>query len=109
MKRIGMVIGIKPSEVSRYRMLHADGNPGVRELLRTYHLHNFSIFIHTLPDGKQYLFGTYDYTGEDFAADMAKLAAEPANIAWLAQTDPCQLPLPGEESWAVMEMVFHNP
>ncbi len=108
MKQIAMVIGIKPSGISRYRALHADSNPGVRELLVKYHIHNFSIFIHRLDDEKEYLFGYYEYRGDDYAADMAKLGAEPANIAWLQQTDPCQMPLTGERSWALMEMIFHN-
>lgn len=103
-----MVIGMKPSEISRYRALHADSHPGVRELLVKYHIHNFSIFIHTLEDGKAYLFGYYEYCGEDYAADMARLSEEPANLAWLQQTDPCQIPLAGETSWALMERVFYN-
>jgi L-rhamnose mutarotase len=108
MQRIGMVIGIKPSEVSRYRALHADSNPGVRELLVKYHIHNFSIFIHKLDDGREYLFGYYEYCGADYAADMAALGKEPENLAWLQQTDPCQMPLAGETAWATMEMIYHN-
>ena len=70
---------------------------------------SFSIYLHELDDGKYYLFGYYEYDGSDYAADMAKLAAEPRNIEWLTKTtDPLQIPLRGQKSWAQMEEVFHN-
>jgi L-rhamnose mutarotase len=108
-ERIGMVIGIKPDQISAYEALHAASNAGVRDLLTKYHMHNFSIFIHQLDDGKYYLFGYYEYTGTDYKADMAKLSAEPRNQKWLSTTDPLQIPLSGEKSWAKMQEVYHNP
>ena len=108
-QRIGMVIGIKPDQISAYEALHAASNPGVRDLLTQYHMHNFSIFIHQLDDGKYYLFGYYEYTGSDYKADMAKLAAEPRNQKWLSTTDPMQVPLSGQKSWTQMQEVYHNP
>jgi L-rhamnose mutarotase len=108
-RRIGTVIGIKPDQISAYEALHAASNPGVRDLLQKYHIRNFSIFIHQLDNGKYYLFGYYEYTGTDYKADMAKLATEPRNQKWLSVTDPMQAPLPGEQSWATMKEVYHNP
>ena len=108
-KRVGMVIGIKPDKVSAYEALHAASNTGVRDLLTKYHMHNFSIFIHQLDDGKYYLFGYYEYTGTDYDADMTKLSAEPRNQKWLSITDPMQIPLNGEKSWAKMQEVYRNP
>jgi len=108
-QRVGMVIGIKSDQISAYEALHAASNPGVRDLLTKYHMHNFSIFIHQLDDGKYYLFGYYDYTGSDYAGDMARLSAEPRNQKWLSVTDPLQSPLQGEKSWAKMQEVYHNP
>jgi L-rhamnose mutarotase len=108
-KRAGMVIGIKQDKISAYEALHAASNPGVRDLLNKYHMHNFSIFIHQLDDGRYYLFGYYEYTGTDYQSDMKKLAAEPRNQQWLSVTDPMQNPLPGEKSWAMMQEVYHNP
>ena len=32
-RRVGMVIGIKPEKISAYKALHADSNSGVRDLL----------------------------------------------------------------------------
>ena len=106
-KRVGMVIKLKPECVAKYRELHADGNPGVRDLLAKYHLENFSIFLRQI-GGEWFEFGYYEYTGADFEADMAALAAEPRNQAWLEVCDPLQLPLDGETGWAVMEQVYYN-
>src|SRR4030081_3861533 len=83
-QRIGMVIGIKPDQISAYETLQPASNPGGRDLLTKYHMHAFSIFIHHLDDGKYYLFGYYEYTGTDYKADMAKLATEPRNQKWLS-------------------------
>ena len=108
-KRVGMVVGIDPEKIDEYKRLHADGNPGVRDLLSKYHLHNFSIFLQKMPDGKWYEFGYYEYTGDDFKGDMAKLDAEPRNIEWLKKCDPMQIPLPGADGWTEMERVYFNP
>ncbi len=107
--RIGMVIGLHDEAEDAYRRLHADDEPGVRDLLRAYHLRNFSIFLQRLPDGRLYEFAYAEYTGDDYERDMAALDAEPRNRAWLARCDPMQRPLPGATSWTVMESVYHNP
>jgi L-rhamnose mutarotase len=106
-KRVGMVIKLKPECVAKYRELHADGNPGVRDLLAKYHLENFSIFIRQI-GAEWFEFGYYEYSGADFEADMAALSQEPRNQAWLEVCDPMQLRLDGETGWAVMEQVYYN-
>lgn len=107
-KRVGMVIGIKPEHISEYKKLHAAENPGVRDLLGKYHMHNFNIFLQKMPDGNWYEFGYYEYTGKDFERDMAELAKEPRNIEWLKMCDPMQIPLPGSKGWTEMEPVYFN-
>ena len=106
-KRVGMVIGIRPEKIQEYKELHADSNPGVRDLLGKYNMHNFSIFLHEI-DGKFYEFGYYEYTGDNYEEDMAKLDAEPRIKQWLKICDPMQVPLKGEKSWAIMEQVYYN-
>lgn len=107
-KRVGMVNELRPEYLDEYRRLHADGHPGVRDLLSKYHLRNFSIFLHYVA-GRWLEFGYYEYHGDDFEADMAALAAEPRNQQWLVRCDPMQAPLEGESGWAVMERVYFNP
>jgi L-rhamnose mutarotase len=105
--RVGMVVGIREDVIPKYKELHADENPGVRDLLTKYNMHNFTIYLHEI-DGKWYEFGYYEYTGDDYEGDMAKLDAEPRNKEWLKVCDPMQIPLPGEKGWAIMEEAYHN-
>jgi len=107
-KTVGMVIKLRPDKVEQYKALHADSNPGVRDLLTKYHMHNFSIFLQKIGD-EYYEFGYYEYTGNNFKADMAKLDAEPRNKKWLEVTDPLQIPLKGAKGWTTMERVYNNP
>lgn len=107
-KRIGMVIEVKADRLEEYKAIHADSHPGVRDLLSIAHIRNFSIFINPFPDGMFYLFGYYEYIGDDYVADMEKLNAEPRTKKWLSMCDPMQIPFPGEASWTEMEVVYHN-
>ncbi len=70
LKRVGMVIGIRPECIEQYRKLHAEDYFGIRDLLVKYHLRNYSIFIHQIDD-RWFEFGYYEYAGRDFEADMA--------------------------------------
>ncbi len=107
-KRVGMVIKLKPEYMEEYKALHADSNSGVRDLLVKANMRNFSIFLHQLDDGNYYEFGYYEYHGNDFEADMATLAKEDRNIEWLRVCDPMQVPLDGYDGWAEMEQVYYN-
>ena len=107
-RRVGMVVKIDSTRLEEYLALHADSNPGVRDLLVKYHLRNFSIFLAKLDDGNYYEFGYYEYTGENYDADMAALDAEPRNKEWLKICDPMQIPFKGETSWKKMKKVYFN-
>lgn len=107
-KRVGMVIKIKPEYIEEYKAIHSDSSAGVRDLLVEANMRNFSIFLHQLDDGNWYEFGYYEYTGDDFEGDMAKLEANPRNIEWLKVCEPMQIPLEGYESWAEMDEVYFN-
>ena len=52
-----------------------------------------------------------EYHGDDYAADMALIAADPKTQEWWTHTDPLQEPLPDRkpgEWWAAMQEVFHT-
>lgn len=91
--RYAWVTGLKPEKATRYRELHAAPWPGVVAKIRECHIRNFSIHERAI-DGKTYLFAYLEYTGDDFAADMKRMAADPETRRWWAETDPCQSPLP---------------
>lgn len=105
MKRYGMVIGLRPEAEQEYRKYHADVWPRVLEVIRECHIRNYSIY---LKDGK--LFSYFEYCGQDFAADMARMAAYQTTREWWAIMKPMQDPLPQRQDgewWAEMEEVFH--
>lgn len=110
MKRYGMVIGLRADKIDEYRKLHAAVWPDVLRMIRQCHIRNYSIYLRQLDDGRHYLFSYFEYTGTDFAADMARMAADPTTQKWWALCKPCQQPLQSrgpEEWWADMTEVFH--
>ena len=111
MKRYGMVIGLRPEKLAEYKKLHAAVWPEVLRMIHACHIRNYSIYLRQLEDGRHYLFSYFEYTGDDFKADMAKMAADPTTQKWWSFCEPCQQPLadraPGEW-WAEMEEVFHE-
>ncbi len=107
-RRFGKVIGIKESQIIHYIKLHADKHPGVRFFISQACISNFSIYIQKFEDGKHYLFSYFEYTGDDYDSDMAKMAEQSEIKSWLSVTDPMQIPFPGDSSWKEMEQVFFN-
>jgi L-rhamnose mutarotase len=109
-ERYGMVIGIKPDKIAYYKDLHAAAWPGVLAKIKACHIRNYSIYLREVEPGQFLLFSYFEYTGRDFAADMAKMAADPATQRWWQETDPCQTPIPTrgpKEFWSRMDEVFH--
>jgi L-rhamnose mutarotase len=110
MQRHASVVEIPAANIPEYRRLHAQVWPGVLAMIARCNLRNYSIYLRRLPDGRHYLFSYFEYTGTDFAADMAILAADPETQAWWQVCKPLQAPLadraPGEW-WAAAEEVFH--
>ena len=110
MKRYGSVIGVKPEKLAEYKKLHAAVWPDALKRIQQCHIQNYSIYLRQLDDGRSYLFSYFEYTGEDFLADMARMAADPVTQQWWSLCEPCQQPLDGRapgEWWAGMEEVFH--
>ncbi|HHW47803.1 MAG TPA: L-rhamnose mutarotase [Clostridiaceae bacterium] len=105
MKRYGQVIKVKPEKLEEYKKLHANPWPGVLKMIKECNIKNYSIYH---KDG--YLFAYFEYVGDDFEADMAKMAADPETQRWWDVCKPCQEPLETREEgewWANMEEVFH--
>lgn len=106
-QRMGMVIGVKPEKIAEYKRLHADTWPEVLEMIHACNIRNYTIFLR---EPENLLFSYWEYVGEDFAADMARMAEHEPTQRWWQLTDPCQTPLESGkkgEKWAGMEEVFH--
>ena len=109
MHRMGMVIGLKADRVADYKALHAAHWPEMDAALKAANIGTYSIFLR---EPENLLFGYWEYSGADYAADMATLGALPVTKRWLALTDPCQQPLPTAASgewWSMLPQVYHLP
>ena len=105
MKRFGQVIRVRPEKFDEYRRLHAAVWPDVLSMIHACNIRNYSIYHH---DGM--LFAYFEYVGNNFEADMARMAADPVTQKWWSVCKPCQDPVPTRkpgEWWATMEEVFH--
>ena len=110
MQRYGSVIEIKSDRIGAYKRLHAAVWPGVLRMIRQCNIRNYSIYLRQLSGGRHYLFSYFEYVGENFAADMARMVADPETQRWWEVCKPCHVPLPDrgpDEWWAGMEEVFH--
>ena len=108
MRRMGMVIGLKPEMVAEYKRLHAEAWPDILEMISKCNIANYSIF---LKEPENLLFGYWEYMGDDFDADAAKMAADPRTQEWWDLCKPMQEPLETRadgEWWAMLEEVFHH-
>ncbi|MBL0372434.1 L-rhamnose mutarotase [Rhizobium sp. KVB221] len=107
MQRMGQVIGLNAEKIEEYKRLHADVWPGVLKTIGECNIKNYSIY---LKEPENLLFAYFEYHGTDYAADMAKMAADPVTQKWWSVCEPCQKPLETRkegEWWARMEEVFH--
>lgn len=107
-RRFGRVIGIKEESLNEYKNLHADSHPGVRSFVSQACIENFSIYLEKFEDGRYYLFSYFEYTGDDYDSDMARMAEQPEIESWFSVTDPMQMPFPGESTWKEMERIYFN-
>lgn len=108
-QRHGVVIGIPAPSIPEYKRLHADTWPGVLQAVDKAHMDNYSIYLGEVAPGRHYLFGYYEYTGDSFDADMARLKKDKTMQQWWKLTDPRQEPLPTRQEgewWSQWDEVF---
>jgi L-rhamnose mutarotase len=101
-----MVIKVRPEKLDEYKRLHANVWPGVLKTITECNIRNYSIYY---KDG--FLFSYFEYVGENYEADMDRMAADPTTQQWWSVCKPCQQPLETRaegEWWANMEEVFHH-
>lgn len=106
LKRYGQLIGVKPEAYEKYVEYHAHVWPEVLQTIHDCQIRNYSIFSRG-----NTLFAYFEYIGDDFEADMAKMAADPKTQEWWAIMMPMQQPLADRkegEWWANMLEVFHT-
>ena len=80
----GQIGKLKKDKIEEYVELHAATWPGVLKTITECNLQNYSIFLHG-----DLVFSYFEYVGEDYDADMAKMAADPTTQDWWSHTRPC--------------------
>jgi L-rhamnose mutarotase len=107
-KRIGMVIGIKPDRIAEYKQTHAAVWPEVLAKISACDIRNYTIFLR---EPEKLLFAYWEYHGDDWATDAKKMAADARIQDWWAIHDPMQALLATRKAgeWrAIAEEVFHH-
>lgn len=104
-RRFGQMIKVKPDGLEAYKKWHANPMTGVNEMIKECNLKNYSIYSRG-----DYLFAYFEYDGDDYDADMAKMAADPNTQAWWDVVKPLMQPLDDRvegEFWSDMEEIYH--
>jgi L-rhamnose mutarotase len=104
-RRFGQRIDVRADRIDEYERLHDQVWPEVLDRIRRSNFRNYSIFR----EGTS-LFAYFEYIGDDFATDMAAMAADPATQRWWALTDAMQDPLPDRDPgtwWKTIPEIFH--
>ena len=106
MKRMGAMVRLKAEHVAEYKAAHRDTWPGVLAQIGRSNIRNYSIFLR---EPENVMFAYFEYHGTDYAADMARMAADPETQRWWDWMKPLMEPLDTRadgEFWAPMDEVF---
>ena len=105
MQRHAQLIGLDPERYDEYVKAHADVWPGVLAMIKACNIQNYSIYHH-----QGMLFAYFEYVGDDYDADMARMAEDEETQRWWDWMMPMQRPLEDRaegEWWHEIEEVFH--
>ena len=105
MKRVGLLLKVKPDLIEEYKEHHRNVWPEMREALSRCGWHNYSLFMRE--DGL--LFG-YVETEDGLEAAVAKMDKEPINAKWQEMMGPFFEGiegLPPDKAMFEIEEVFH--
>ena len=105
-RRFGMAARLVPEKREEYLELHREVWPHVEAMNRHHGIRNFTIFVI-----EDVIFGYYEYVGDDFEADQARMAEDEVMQRWWALTAPCQLPFTADSTspnWQLLDEVSHQ-
>lgn len=106
MRRYGRLVKVKPEAIEAYEKIHEAVWPEVLATIHACNIRNYTIFRH-----ENLLFSYFEYVGDDYEADMKKMAEDPKTQEWWTHTDPMQESVVNDGSgewWATMREVFHT-
>jgi L-rhamnose mutarotase len=103
--RYGFVVNVRPEKREEYLELHRSVWPRVEEAMTENGIRNYSIFVID-----NTLFGYFEYVGDDYEADMARIKEDETSQEWWRHTDPCQIAF-GDSApgglWREMDLAWH--
>ena len=105
MTRYARIIRLRPEDEAEYVRYHQQVWPGVLRTIRECNIRNYSIFLRS-----GLLFAYFEYHGENYEADMRRMAECPDTQHWWQITDRMQMRMEdetGEENWSPLREVFH--
>lgn len=106
MERHALIVGVRPERREEYLALHRAVWPEVAATLSASHVTNYTIFA-----TGDTLLAYYEYTGDDHAADMARIGEDPVTREWWTRTDPCQVRIAPERDpgalWQPLDEIWH--
>ena len=103
----GQVGRLRQDKIEIYKKLHAQAWPQVLQIISDCHLQNYSIFLQG-----ETVFAYFEYTGEDYSADMKKMAQDPVTQEWWTHTHPCFIEYAinlESKFYADMQQIFYHP
>ena len=106
MKRMGMVIGVKPERIAEYKKTHAAVWPEVLAKISDCNMRNYTIFLR---EPENLLFGYFE-AADSFQASLAGMETEEVNERWQAAMSPYFEALGGarpDENMLEITEVFH--
>lgn len=83
-RRMGQLGKLKPEKISEYRALHQAPWPEVLDMIKQCNIENYTIFIH-----EDLVFAYFEYVGENYQKDMAKMEEDETTKEWWKHTKPC--------------------
>jgi L-rhamnose mutarotase len=104
-QRYGMAARLLPVRREEYLELHRAVWPQVEATITECGIRNFTIFV-----TGDVIFGYFEYIGDDYDADQARMAEDPVTRDWWARTAPCQLPFTegsDQPNWEILDEAWH--
>ncbi len=108
--RHASIIGIDQKDILVYTQMHACVWPGVLATIEKCNIRNYSIYLGQVEKGKYLLFSYFEYIGDNYDQDMARMANE-VTKKWWHYTDALQKPLPTRKPgqwWLPIDEIFHT-
>ena len=104
MRRFGQSAVLKPEMVEEYKRLHANVWEDVLKVIHECNIRNYSIYLKGCV-----LFSYYEYSGDNYEADMKKMSDSPVTRQWWMHTKPCFAEHLRQIYYEDMEEIFYNP